>query len=148
MITSVSCARFKQPENVFDQLYYEVKTVKNGEDSVIMTGTPGVEIIYEMGIFQSIWIPTLDMSLRFNEDSLYILFYNHIEPVGWNMSKSILYRYDIRDKKLYGERDIDYLKENFLSQFFEWSDSSEESSAYSLKYLGDYTFTLQEMVSY
>lgn len=113
-----------------------------------MTGTPGVSVDYDLGVFQNIQIPTLDMCLAFNDESLQILFYNHIETVGWNHSFCILYRYDINDKKLYGEKDIDYLKDNFLSRFFEWCDESGVTSKYSLQNLGNYTFTLQEKVSY
>ena len=148
LLALVSCTGNQKPENVFDQLYYEVKSVKKGKDSILLTGTESAYTAYDFGEFESIQIPDLDMSLDFDSKSLYILFFNHSEKGKWNTSFCVLYRYDIHDKKLYGEKDIDYLNDNFLSHFFEWCNASEETSIYSLQDLGTYTFTLQKMVTY
>ena len=148
LLTSVSCTESKKTENVFDQLYYEVKSVKKGKDSVLLAGTQTAYADYDLGEFVSIQIPDLDMCLDFDEKSLHILFFNHSDTEEWNTSFCVRYRYDIRDKKLYGEKDLDYLNDNFLSYFFEWCYDSGETSIYSLQDLGNYTFTLQETVIY
>jgi len=148
LLTSVSCTGIKKIENVFDQLYYEVQSVKYGKDSVLLTGTQTAYANYDFGSFENIQIPDLDMCLDFDGKSLYLLFFNHSETKTWNTSFCVLYRYDIYDKKLYGEKELDYLNDNFLSYYFEWYNASEETHVYSLQDLGNYTFTLQEQVYY
>lgn len=145
LLMQVSCA---ESENVFDQLYDEVKSVKKGNESVLLTGTQTAYADYDFGFFENIQIPDLDMCLDFDDQSLYILFFNHSETEEWNSSFYVLYRYDVRDKTLYGERELDYLNENFLSHYFAWWGAAKEPNAYSLKNLGTYTFLLQEQVNY
>ena len=148
LLTSVSYTGCGKAENVFDQLYYEVKSVKKGKNSVLLTGTQTAYADYDLGFFENIQIPDLDMCLDFDDKSLYILFFNHSETEEWNSSFYVLYRYDIDDKKLYGERSIDYLNDNFLSYYFEWCNTAGETNVYSLQNLGKYTFTFQEQVNY
>ena len=148
LLTSVSCSGSTKTENVFDQLYYEVKTVKKGNDSILLTGTQTAFADYDLGFFENIQIPDLDMCLDFDDKSLYILFFSTSETGEWNTSFRILYRYDIDDKKLYGEIGLDYLNDNFLSHYFEWCNASGETNVYSLQNLGNYTFMLQEQVNY
>ena len=148
LLTSVSCTGSNKTENVFDQLYYEVKSIKKGNDSILLTGTKTAFADYDLGSFENIQIPDLDMCLDFDEKSLYILFFNHGETENWNTSFCVLYRYDICDKKLYGEKELNYLNDNFLLYYFEWCNTSEETNVYSLQNLGNYTFTLQEQVNY
>lgn len=146
LLTSVSCTGSNKTENVFDRLYYEVKSVKKGNDSILLTGTQTAFADYDFGFFENIQIPDLDMCLDFDDKSLYILFFNHTETEKWNTSFCVLYRYDICDKKLYGEKELDYLNDNFLSYYFEWCNTSGETNVYSLQNLGNYTFILQEQV--
>ena len=148
LLTSISCTGSRKTENVFDQLYYEVKSVKKGNDSILLTGTETAFADYDLGSFENIQIPDLDMCLDFDDKSLYILFFNTSETGEWNTSFCILYRYDIDDKKLYGERSLDYLNDNFLSHFFEWCNASGKTNMYSLQNLGNYTFIFQEQVNY
>ncbi len=148
LLTLLSCTGSNKTENVFDRLYYEVKSIKKGNDSILLTGTQTAFVDYDFGSFENIQIPDLDMCLDFDDKSLYILFFNHSETEKWNTSFCVLYRYDIRDKKLYGEKELDYLNDNFLSYYFEWCNASEETNVYSLQNLGNYTFTLQEQVNY
>jgi hypothetical protein len=148
LLTSVSCAGSKKTENVFDQLYYEVKSAKKGKDSVLLTGTQTAYADYDFGFFENIQIPDLDMCLDFDDKSLYILFFNNSKTEEWNSSFYVLYRYDIDDKKLYGEQSIDYLNHNFLSYYFEWCNTAEKTNVYSLQNLGNYTFSFQEQVNY
>ena len=148
LLTLSSCVGSKKTENVFDQLYYEVKSVKYGKDSVLLSGTKTAYAEYDFGFFENIQIPDLDMSLDFDDKSLYILFFNSSETEKWDTSFCILYRYDIDDKKLYGERSLEYLNDNFLSYYFEWCNAANEENVYSLENLGNYTFKLQEQVTY
>ena len=148
LLTSVSCIESKKTENVFEQLYYEVKSVKKGKDSILLTGTQTAYADYDFGFFENIQIPDLDMCLDFDDKSLYILFFNHSETEEWNSSFYVLFRYDIDDKKLYGEQSIDYLNDNFLSYYFEWCNTAGETNVYSLQNLGNYTFSFQEQVNY
>ena len=145
LLMQVSCA---ESENVFDQLYDEVKSVKKGKNSVLLTGTQTAYADYDLGFFENIQIPDLDMCLDFDDKSLYILFFNHSETEEWNSSFYVLFRYDIDDKKLYGEQSIDYLNDNFLSYYFEWRNTAGETNVYSLQNLGNYTFSFQEQVNY
>ena len=135
-------------DNVFDQLYYEVKSVSKGRESVLTSGTESAWVDYDLGEFVSVQIPDLDMSLDFDDDSLYILFFNHDKVEKWDLSYCVLYRYDKEDKKLYGEESFDYLEKNFLSYYFRWFKDTDFDNAYSLNELGNYTFTYQESVHY
>ena len=135
-------------ENVFDQLYNEVKSVKKANDSILLTGTETAYADYDLGHFENIQIPYLDMCIDFDNKSLYLLFFNHNETEKWNISFCVLYRYDIHNKKLYGEQSLDYLNDNFLSHYFGWCKDANAASPYSLQELGDYTFILQETVNY
>ena len=148
LLTLVSCAESSKTENVFDQLYNEVKSVKKGKASVLLTGTQTAFADYDFGSFENIQIPDLDMCLDYDNKSLYILFFNHSETEKWNTSLCILYRYDVYDKKLYGMKDLDYLNDNFLSHYFEWCNTAGEVNIYSLQNLGNYSFTLQEQVNF
>jgi len=148
MLTPISCAKSKDAENVFEELYYEVKSVKDGHSSVLLTGTSTAFADYDLGVFQNIQIPARDMALSFDEESLYILFFNHGEAKEWNTSFCVLYRYDLNDKKLYGEKDLDYLNDNFLSHYFKWCGNMQETGKFSLQDHGDYTFSLEENVTY
>lgn len=114
----------------------------------MLTGTQTAYADYDFGFFENIQIQDLDMCLDFDDKSLYILFFNHSEAEKWNSSFYVLYRYDIGDKKVYGEKSLDYLNDNFLSYYFEWCNASNKTNEYSLQNLGNYTFTLQEQVNY
>lgn len=150
LLTSVSCAwilRSKKTENVFDRLYYEVKSAKWnrwGKESILLTGTETAYADYDLGTFQSIQIPDLNMSLSFDSRSLYMLFFYGNDAENKNVS--YFYRYDVCEKKLYGEETLEYLTQHFLSHYFEWCKNAGEENAYSLQHLGSYTFTLQEKV--
>lgn len=138
----------QKTDNVFDQLYYEVKTVGRGGDSVLLSGTETAYADFDFGMFQNIQIPDMDMCLSIDSQSLYLLFFNHPETEAWNTSYCVLYRYDVDDKKLYGEETISYLSDNFLGGYFQWCTDAGEENAYSLNDLGEYTFIFQETVNY
>ena len=76
LLTAVSCGENNKTENVFERLYYEIKSVKNGNNSILLTGTQTAFADYDFGFFENIQIPDLDMCLDFDDKSLYILFFN------------------------------------------------------------------------
>lgn len=146
LLTTVVCFLNKKTDNVFDQLYHEVKSVKRGKDSILLTGTETAYADYDLGFFVNVQIPDLDMCLDFDKESLYLYFFNHDGTEEWNQSYMVMYRYDTRDKKLYGERSLDYLNEYFLASYFNWYINAGEKNRYSLQDLGTYSFILQDNV--
>ncbi len=138
----------QKTDNVFDQLYLEVKTVQKGGDSVLISGTESAYADYDFGQFENIQIPECDMCLDIDDKSLYLLFFNSKGAEKWDTSYCILYRYDMRNKKLYGESSIDYLADNFLSDYLQWCNNADNANEYSLNGLGEYSFTYQETVNY
>ncbi len=135
-------------DNVFDQLYYEVRNVKWGGDSVLVSGTKSAYTDYDFGFFQNIQIPDLDMCLSIREDTLDILFFNTGENGEWNTSYCIHYAYKLKEKKLYGEDSLDYLLENFLNDYFQWQSDAEIENPYTPINLGTYDFEQKETVYY
>lgn len=135
-------------QNVFDRLYYEVRAVKHGHDSVLISGTKFAYADYDFGTFQNIQIPELDMCVDIKGDTLNILFFNTGPNGEWNTSYCIQYKYHLKEKKLYGERPLDYLDDYFLNDYFTWCSNAGESNPYSQEDLGEYEFTLQETVHY
>ena len=39
LLSLVGCTSWRKTDNVFEQLYYEVRSVKRGNDSILLTGT-------------------------------------------------------------------------------------------------------------
>ena len=135
---------YQRPDNVFDCLEKEVKAVSRGRESVLLSGTESAYADYDLGAFQNIQIPELDMCLFIRGQSLCLLFSNGSHSTG----DFTLYRYDRRDNILYGENSLEYLKEHFLTDYFEWCAAADQKSEYSLGHLGEYRFVYQENVYY
>ena len=135
-------------KNVFDQLYYEVRDVKRGRDSVLISGTESAYVDYDLGEFVSIQIPELNMYVFTEGNTLYIQLYD-IGPNGeWNSSYDTLYKYHMKEKRLYGEGSLDNLVDRFLTDYFSWCSNAGESNPYSTEDLGEYEFEFQETVHY
>ncbi|MBQ8748207.1 MAG: hypothetical protein IJZ14_00100 [Oscillospiraceae bacterium] len=147
LLVIVLTAIFPKKFNVFDELYYEVKKVRAGGESVLISGTESAYKKYDLGIFESIRIPDLNMSVSLKGESLNI----HISCVAdapiWEFYESVHFRYDIRDKKLYGENTVAFLEKYFLRHYFAWRSGAGQANTFSLNDLGEYTFILQETVS-
>lgn len=145
VLLSVTGVYFHQrTDNVFDCLEKEVRAVRKGGESVLLSGTESAYADYDLGVFQNIQIPELDMCLSVGEQSLYLLFFNG----GGSTGDDTLYRYDRRDNVLYGENSLEYLEEHFLTDYFEWCADADKKSKYSLGDLGKYRFVYQENVYY
>lgn len=138
----------QETDNVFDQLYDEVETVRRGRDSVLLSGTESAYADYDFGMFENIQIPDLDMCLSIDSQSLYMLFFSTPEAGNESSSRYVLYRYDLVDHKLYGENTVQYLSDNFLFHYFQWCSDTDEANAYSLSNLGEFTFIQEENVYY
>lgn len=123
--------------NVFDQLYYEVRAVEWRRDSVLISGTESAYAHYDLGTFHYIDIPELDMCIGIAGDTLWI----HLDE-----GEYIQYEYHLKEKKLYGERPLDYLTDHFLNDYFSWWDNAGKSNPYSTEGLGEYEFEVQENV--
>lgn len=132
-------------QNVFEQLYYETRSVKWGQDSVLISGTETAYADYDFGEFDHIAIPELNTSLDIKGDTLYILFSNHEPDEDW---RYVLYKYHLKEKRLYGERPVEFLVDRFLSDYFTWYGNAGKSNPYSQDDLGEYEFELRETVYY
>ena len=135
-------------QNVFDQLYYEVRAVKYGRDSVLVSGTESAYARYEFGEVESIQIPELDMDICIRGDTLYILFFHTVPNGEWDTSYWTHYKYHLKEKRLYGERPLDDLTDAFLTDYFAWYSNAGKSNPYSAEDLGEYEFEFQETVYY
>ncbi|MBQ9848783.1 MAG: hypothetical protein IJO64_06990 [Clostridia bacterium] len=140
---------FKYPkiQNVFEQLYYEVRAVKYGGDSVLVTGTEEAYADYDFGDFENIQIPELDLCLKISRypesETLYIMFFDS-KVDRESDDYFVMYKYDMTEKTLYGKKDLQYLSKNFLSHYFGWCEENE----YSVDDLGDFKFELREEVHF
>lgn len=148
LMSLAGCSSWRKTDNVFEQLYYEVRSVKRGNDSILLTGTDTAYADYDLGCFVNVQIPDLDMCLDFDKESLYLLFFNQVGVENWNQSYMVMYRYDLRDQTLYGEESMEYLVTYFLASYFNWCIHAGEENQYSVSNLGEYTFLLQENVFY
>ena len=148
LMSLAGCASWRKTDNVFEQLYYEVRSVKRGNSSILLTGTDTAYADYDLGCFVNVQIPDLDMCLDFDKESLYLLFFNQVGVENWNQSYMVMYRYDLRDQTLYGEESMEYLVTYFLASYFNWCIHAGEENQYSVSNLGEYTFLLQENVFY
>ena len=137
---------FPKTNNVYDRLYYEVK--RGGKGTVLLTGTESAYADYDMGIFMHISIPDLNVSLSISGKSLNLHLYDIIDPKSGAYLRDVHFRYDTKDKTLYGENSLDFLNEYFLSHYFGWCSDAGETNKFSLDDPGAFTFILQEMVSW
>lgn len=137
---------FPKTDNVFDRLYYEVK--RSGKDSVLLSGTESAYADYDLGSFQHISIPDLGAALSIHEDSLNLSFYHITNLDTGEYFRSVHYRYDHKDKKLYGEQDLIFLNQFFLSHYFGWLNAAGEACKFSLENPGEFEFIRQDTVHY
>ena len=150
---SVGCVFKRKINNVFDQLYYEVRAVERGKNSVLLTGPENAEADYDFGHFENISIYDFNLSISYqnykNDKKLYFLFsYRNEDFYSEEPIHYVLYRYDLVDGTLYGEMPLEHLESNFLMHYFEWCNVAGEENQYSLQDLGEFTFILQEYVYY
>lgn len=144
LLSAIGVYVYQRTDNIFEHLVKEVRAVRRGSESVLLSGTESAFADYDLGAFQNIQIPELDMCLSIEGDSLRLLFFNG----GGSTGNFILYRYDGRDNVLYGENTLEYLKEHFLTDYFEWCADAGVKNKYSLENLGEYRFVYQETVYY
>ncbi len=111
---------------------------------MLLSGTESAYADADLGVFQNIQIPDLDMALFLNGQSLCLLFFNNGNSTG----DYTLYRYDPRENVLYGEDTLEYLTDHFLADYFEWCADADKRSKYSLSDLGEYRFVYQKQVYY
>lgn len=134
---------FPEKQNVFDEIYYEVRAEKHGLNTVLTTGTKSAYADYDFGSFMGIQIPAQHMYLAIKGHTLYISFFNSDSDKDWS---SIRYTYNVKEKRLYGERSPDFLVDNFLRSYFSWCANAHQFNPYFQGTLGEYEFVFQENV--
>lgn len=135
----------KRPQNVFDQIYYELKKVENKKDSILVSGTDSAHAQYDRNLFTfeftGVRIPDLDMFLSEHDGYLHITFIQYNDR---GQDASIHFVYNPDTEKLYGERAVRYLQDNFLVHYFQWWADAGKENDYSRDNLGDFTFIASE----
>ena len=135
----------KRPQNVFDQIYYEYKKVEHKIDSVLVSGTDSAEAMYDRNLFLfefiGVSIPDLHMYLAEYDGYLHITFIQYDDR---GQDASIHFVYNPKTKKLYGERAMRYLEDNFLVYYFQWWADAGKENDYSYDDLGKFTFIASE----
>ena len=128
-------------QNVFDQLYYEVRAVYHRRSSVLVSGTSPAYANYEYGSVMGVLIPEPDMYIDISGDTLELWFF-HFDPD--DDRRVLRYEYNLKEKQLSGELPVEFLADNFLTEYFAWYSSAGKSNPYSQEDLGEYEFTLRE----
>ena len=135
----------KLPKNVFDQMYWEVKKAEYKQDSVLLSGTDSAEAMYDRNLFfidfMGVSIPDLNMFLYERDGFLHITFIQYNE---YGQDASIHFVYNPDTKKVYGEREMQYLVDNFLVYYFQWWANTGKKNDYSIDNLGKVTFIASE----
>ena len=144
LLTIVLTGLFPKKVNVFDELYYEVRKVRSGGESVLISGTESAYADYDFGTFMDISIPDLHISLSIEGESLNLYFSRNPDAPIWEYRTPVHFRYDVRNKVLYGERSEIFLKQHFLCHYFLWCNQAGETEVFSLDNLGSYTFVQLE----
>ncbi len=138
-------------KNVFEDIYYELEAIEMGKhyDECVLLSTEESYADFDLGSFQMIGIPELDVSISNAKGYVMIRIYQTVRKDPYNPEITcVMYRYNIEDKTLYGERDFEFLEERFLKHYFEWCESSGERQRHSLDDLGDFTFEVQTDFDY
>ena len=132
------------PHNAFDEIYNEVRAVERGGESILVSATESAYADYDLGSFQNIQIPDLDMCLDIYDNDLHILFFNGSKSTA----DYVHFKYDPDTRTLYGNRTEDHLFDGFLTHYFKWLASANETSNYSETDPGEYTYVYTETVNW
>ena len=128
--------KVRNTENVYDEIWNCAYEEYAGKSSVLTGASSGGRRSVDLGTIQGVNIDKYHVSLRFadNGKKLSISFYD-----------SGFYTYDASTKTLTGNKDEQYITDNFIKYYFEWNDKSQIfSSNYSDGNLGEYTYENSE----
>ena len=142
--------KISQPQNVYEEIWNLLLTEEySQEKTVLTTSTEGAKEDWELfSQFVGVYIPESNVSLHWDtfdgETELKIYVSTHSS----NPYKATLtFSYNRTTNTLYGDTEELFLLENFLEDYFEWCEDSEEySSDYSMDSLGDVTFQYVEEI--
>lgn len=152
MVVVFVCKPTNKPKihNLFDQIYYEVIAVKNGNDSILLSGPNSAKPEYDMRRLEGVRIEENDYSyfVSYNyysyysdEKELKIYIHKNGQETDNNLPYVFIYRLNERKVTfgLYTES-FDPLLEAFLPDYFKWYSNSGKENPYSINDLGDVTF--------
>ena len=140
LICGIGIYSYFSPDNVFDQLYWDIKKAEYGMDSVLISGTDSAYVDYDMGFFANLQIPELDLAISYNNNGISFFFFNF----PWD--DAIRYYYNFEDQTLYGEESSEFFYNYFLSYYFKWCQNAGIENSYSVDDLGEYSFVWQKNV--
>ena len=128
--------KVRNTENVYDEIWNCAYEEYAGKSSVLTGASSGGRRNVDLGTIQGVNIDKYHVSLWFadNGKKLSISFYD-----------SGFYTYDASTKTLAGNKDEQYIADNFIKYYFEWNDKSQIfSSDYSDGNLGEFMFEKSE----
>ncbi len=137
--------KIDHPKNVYEEIWNLLLIEQySNKKTVLTSSTEGAREHHNRedypDSFKYIQIRECNTSISWytinGEDELY--FYLVLSPDGIMNAK---YTYNRTTKTLYGETELYFLLENFLEDYFQWCEESEDfSSDYSMESLGEFSF--------
>ena len=133
--------KISHPQNVYEEIWNLLLIEEySNKKTVLTSSTEGARERHGREGFQYIQIRECNTSISWytinGEEELY--FYLVLSPDGLMDAK---YTYNRTTKTLYGETELYFLLENFLEDYFQWCEESEDfSSNYSMKAMGEFAF--------
>ena len=122
-------------ENIYEEIWNLVVSEKNGKQTVLTTAIDGSAVDYDLGSFDQVCIPVND------EYKVVLSFYQKELAIWIFANNSACYVYNHETNILYGDQEVSYLIEKFLSLYDSWV---EKDSKFNSKNPGNYTFVLCE----
>lgn len=129
-----------RPRNVYEEIWNLVLTEQyTGKQTVLTTATKDAYVDFDFVSFVGVYIPESNTSIHWDWEQ------GKREGIRFSVylgdRKNVHFTYNYETKTLSGETDFSYLKDMFLTNYFEWCKASSDfSSAYAIDELGDVTF--------
>ncbi len=128
--------KVRNTENVYDEIWNCAYEEYAGNNSVLTGASSGGQPVIDLGAIQGVNIKKYHVSLRFEGDGNKLRIW---------LGDEGSYTYDASTKTLAGNKDEQYITDNFIKYYFEWNDKSQIfSSNYSDGNLGEYTYENSE----
>lgn len=136
----VISGRIYRPRNVYEEIWNLLLTEQyTRKQTVLTTATKDAYVDFDFGIdFVGVYIPESSTSIHWDWGA-------EREGISFSVRlgdrKNVYFTYNYETKTLFGDSDFSYLKDMFLTNYFEWCKASSDfSSAYAIDALGDVTF--------
>ncbi len=127
-------------DNVYEEIWNMVIAEKNGTQTILTTSIEGIEVDYDLGLFQNINIPINDeysISLSFYRDELCIWLFKENNK----NHDAACYVYNYQTNTLYGNQDESHLIDIFMPLYYSWVGNDGN---FNSENQGDYTFVFAE----